>query len=109
MRTAKVLFKNEEAGTLFQHNDGSFTFSYSDSWLTDIAKPGIALTIPKSQKEYQSPYLFPFFYNMLPEGANKQALCSLLRIDPNDNFGLLMAAAGTDAIGAIRVVKLLTV
>jgi HipA-like protein len=32
MRKAKVLFKNEEAGILTQHDDGSFSFRYHDDW-----------------------------------------------------------------------------
>ena len=49
--------------------------------------------------------LFPFFYNMLPEGSNKQAVCKHNRIDSDDYFGLLMITAATDSIGAVRVIK----
>jgi serine/threonine-protein kinase HipA len=50
--------------------------------------------------------LFAFFYHMLPEGANKQAICAQLRIDSADDFGLLLATAQSDAIGAVRVVQM---
>jgi serine/threonine-protein kinase HipA len=43
---------------------------------------------------------------MLPEGTNKQVVCYQLRIDENDHFGILMATAKSDTIGAVRVVKL---
>jgi len=105
MREAKILFKEEEAGVLTQHDDGSFTFRYLDTWMADNTKPGISLTLPTNEQLYHSEFLFPFFYNMLPEGFNKQAICKLNRIDNNDSFGLLMVTASDDSIGAVRVVK----
>ena len=105
MRIAKVLFKNEEAGLLTQQNDGSFLFRYHDDWITDNSKQSISLTLPKTEKEFHSKYLFPFFYNMLPEGSNKQVVCKLNRIDQEDHFGLLLTTAKNDSIGAVRVIK----
>jgi len=105
MRKAVILFKGEEAGILTQHDDGAFTFRYNDAWMADSNKPGISLTLPRSQQEYNSQYLFPFFYNMLPEGSNKQVVCKLMRIDPDDDFGLLLTTAKNDTIGAVRVLK----
>ncbi len=105
MRSAAILYKEEEAGVLTQHNDGSFTFRYHDNWFEDIGKPSISLTLPKTQQEYKSQHLFPFFYNMLPEGSNKQMVCKFMRIDNDDYFGLLIITAKTDSIGAIRVIK----
>jgi HipA-like protein len=106
MRQAKILYKDLEAGILTQHDDGSFTFRYNNSWLVDRKKPNISLTLPKSNQEYHSKFLFPFFYNMLPEGSNKQVVCKLNRIDQNDHFGLLLTTAKHDNIGAIRVLKI---
>jgi serine/threonine-protein kinase HipA len=105
MRKAEILYKDEEAGVLTQHDDGSFTFSYTDVWMADSNKPGISLTLPKIEQEYHSKFLFPFFYNMLPEGSNKQVVCKLNRLDPTDYFGLLMTTAKHDSIGAVRVIK----
>jgi len=106
MRSANILYKGEEAGILTQHDDGSFTFRYNDSWMADKSKPGVSLTLPTTQQEYNSQYLFPFFYNMLPEGSNKQMVCKLMRIDPDDYFGLLLTIAQNDTIGAVRVLKI---
>ncbi len=105
MREANVLFKDQEAGVLTQHDDGSFTFCYHDAWLADNSKPAISLTLPKGEQPFHSPYLFPFFFNMLPEGSNKQVACKLNRIDTDDYFGLLMTIARVDSIGAVRVIK----
>ncbi len=105
MRSAKIYYKNEEAGLLIQHDDGSFTFRYSNLWLADSAKPSISLTLPKTHQEFYSQHLFPFFFSLLPEGANKQLACRLLRIDADDHFGLLLATAQHDTIGAVTVGK----
>lgn len=105
MRRAVVLYKNEEAGLLTQLNDGSFVFRYHDDWFIAVDKPAISLTLPKTKQEYKLNHLFPFFYNMLPEGANKQAVCFSMRIDLNDDFGLLLTTAKYDTIGAIRIIK----
>ena len=42
---------------------------------------------------------------MLPEGTNKKTVCFNLRIDETDDFGILMATAENDTIGAVRVLK----
>jgi len=105
MRKAKILYKDEEAAVITQHDDGAFTFRYNDAWMADNNKPSISLTLPKTEQEIHSKFLFPFFYNMLPEGSNKQVACKLNRIDPADYFGLLMNTAKNDSIGAVRVIK----
>lgn len=105
MRKAKVLFRDEEAGLLIQHDDGSFTFNYHDAWLEDQSKPAIGLTLPKIKQGFSSAFLFPFFYHMLAEGSNKEVACRLNKIDQNDDFGLLMATAMNDTIGAVTIIK----
>lgn len=105
MRSAKVVYKNKEAGVLRQLDDGTFEFQYDENWLNDSSKPPISLTLPKQEDVLTSSHLFPFFFNMLPEGTNKQVVCFHQRIDEDDYFGILMATANSDAIGAVRVIK----
>ncbi len=105
MRQAQVLYKNEVAGLLTQLDNGTFSFKYNEVWLANNGKPAISLTLPKRKKVYTAPFLFPFFFNMLPEGNNKQSICQLLRIDEADYFGLLLQTAKVDTIGAVRIIK----
>ncbi len=105
MRQAKIYYKDEEAGLLTQYDDGSFAFQYTEAWIANASLPPISLTLPKTQQAFHSPFLFPFFYNMLPEGSNKQAVCKHHRIDPQDAFGILTVTAKTDSIGAVTVIK----
>lgn len=106
MRSAKIFYKNKETGILKEHNKGNFTFEYTTLWLADKDKPAISLTLPKSEKVYQSDYLMPFFYNILPEGTNKKVICTNLKIEENDYFSLLCATQ-QDTVGAITVQEII--
>ncbi|NOR45482.1 MAG: phosphatidylinositol kinase [Candidatus Delongbacteria bacterium] len=103
MRKAKVYRNKELLGYLVEEDRENYVFKYDDTWLMDKNKPSVSLTLPKSHKEYRSKYLFPFFFNMLSEGANKDLQIKQLRIDPNDDFGLLLATAQYDTLGAITI------
>ena len=65
--------------------------------------PPISVTLPKRVETYESEHLFPLFSNMLPEGANRKIICRSSRIDEKDFFGMLMAMADRDFIGAVNV------
>jgi serine/threonine-protein kinase HipA len=103
MRAAEVYCKGKFAGILTEENGKSYVFRYDDKYFRDTEKPAVSLTLPKTQQEYRSEYLFPFFFNMLSEGANRQAQSRLLKIDEKDHFGILLATAQYDTIGAITV------
>lgn len=105
MRKATVFYKKEPSAELFQLDDGDFVFRYLDTWFNDERKPAISLTLLKKQQEYKSSFLFPFFFNMLPEGQNKQFVCFQNRIDEDDAFGLLLVTAINDTIGAVTIKK----
>jgi serine/threonine-protein kinase HipA len=106
MRSAQVLYKGNLAGILSQQDDGSFVFRYEDSYFRESEQPAISLTLPKSQQEYTDVYLFPFFYNMLPEGTNKEVICFENRLDKDDHFSILMTTARHDTIGAVQIRKI---
>lgn len=103
MRKAEIYRNGVLAGTLTETNKGSYIFKYDDAFFNDNTKPGISLTLSKKQTEYSSEYLFPFFFNMLSEGTNRAVQSKQLKIDENDFFGLLLATAQFDTIGAITV------
>ena len=103
MRRAEVYRNSVLAGILSEADSGSYTFTYDSGYYNDNSKPGISLTLPKTQLTYTSEHLFPFFYNMISEGTNRVLQSKLLRIDETDFFGLLLATAQYDTIGAIIV------
>ncbi|MBK8846530.1 MAG: HipA N-terminal domain-containing protein [Bacteroidetes bacterium] len=103
MRAMEIYRNGTLAGTLTEVNRQHFVFRYDDHYFSNANKPAISLTMPKTQMEYSSKFLFPFFYNMLSEGVNRKLQCTQLRIDEEDNVGLLMETAQYDTIGAVTV------
>ena len=103
MKRAQVYVNDRPAGVLTREDDGSYTFGYDRDYLRDPAATAVSLTLPKTQQEYWSPYLFSFFSNMLSEGRNRAVQSRLLHIDENDHFGILLATAQTDVAGAVTV------
>ena len=99
---ALVLNNNIAAATLERTNDG-FIFTYLDDYYLDSTKPAVSLSFPKTQKQYQSKYMFPFFSGLLTEGFNKQVQCRTLKIDEQDDFTRLVKTATTETIGAITL------
>jgi len=103
MRAMEVYRDGIFAGLLIEENRHQFIFRYDDNYFNDTGKPSISLTLPKTRKEYRSDLLFPFFFNMLSEGVNRKLQSAQLRIDEEDGFGLLMATAQNDTVGAVTV------
>ena len=106
MRAAEVLINGMLAGIITETDDGKYLFQYDDAYLLDSKNRAISLSFPKRKEAFVADELFPFFFNMLSEGTNKALQCMTLKIDENDAFGLLLATAGNDTIGAITVKKL---
>lgn len=103
MRKAEIYRNGILAGILTETDSGEYVFTYDPSYFNDETLPGISLTLPKKQRAYTSKHLFPFFFNMLSEGTNRIVQSKQLKIDENDFFGLLMATAQYDTIGAVTV------
>lgn len=102
MRTALVFRNKDLAGRLIEDNE-EYIFRYESDYFVDPTKKSISLTLPKSQQEYRSKILFPFFFNMLSEGVNKKLQCRQLQINENDYFNLLTKTVGEDSIGSITI------
>lgn len=101
MRKVDVYYGDVFAGQLVELAKGSYVFTYDDTYLADSNLPSISVNLPKSQKAYHSDHIFPVFTNMLPEGANRRALCRMNKVDENDFFGMLEMICGMDAIGLV--------
>ena len=99
MRECKVYVHDAEAGLLQETDDREYVFTYHDDYQGDP----VCLAMPVRQKVYRSDHLFPYFFNMLSEGANRQVQSTLLHIDEKDDFGIMLATAQYDTIGAVTV------
>ncbi len=103
MRAVAVFRGGILAGTLTEKSGPQFHFHYDDAYFQAPDLPPVSLTLPKTQQDYHSQFLFPFFFNMLSEGVNRKLQSSQWRIDEADSFGLLMATAHSDVWGAVTV------
>lgn len=104
MRTLKIYSNGIQAGILTEKVRGKrYEFCYLDSYLLSPDSNPISVTLPLRSEAYHSPYLFPYFSNMLPEGTNKKLLCQVYKIDEKDEFGLLALFSQKDIIGAVTV------
>ena len=96
MRQCEIYLHRIKCGLLTEEDDKSFTFSYDSEYLQRADADPVSLTLPLQREPHKSPYLFS-------EGENRQVQSVLLRIDPDDDFGILLATCQTDTIGAITV------
>ena len=99
MRKCKVFVHNVEAGILLETDSKEYVFAYHDNYQGDP----VCLAMPVRRKPYRSGQLFPYFFNMLSEGANRQLQSSLLHIDEHDDFGIMLETAQFDTIGAVTI------
>lgn len=103
MRVLEIYRNGTLAGTLTEESRQQYIFKYDVNYFNDSSKSAVSLTMPKTQSEYKSEFLFPIFYNMLSEGVNRKLQSTQMRIDEDDSFGLLAATAQYDTIGAVTV------
>lgn len=105
MRKVDVYYGSQYAGQLVELSGGNYEFTYDDAFRADRNTPPVSVNMPKSQSVFRADRIFPVFSNMLPEGANRQALCRAKKVDENDFFGMLEMICGMDAIGKFVLKK----
>ena len=102
MKSAVVYVKGEEAGLLTKFRSGEYEFRYTRRY-RESGRPSVAFSLSKHQPVHRSAVLFPFFYGLLSEGAQKRTQCRLLHIDENDHFTRLVETCREGVIGAVYV------
>ena len=103
MRVGNVFWNKKLAGTLTEVSPKEYIFRYVDAYFADPSLPAVSLRLPKTLMEYKSDQLFRFFFNMLSEGENRDLQIQYLKLNENDDFGLLLATAQYDTIGAVTL------
>lgn len=100
-RQAYIYVRNIFAGVL-KETDTGYSFVYDQEYLNQPNATSVSLTLPKSDQEYTSNYLFPFFDGLIPEGWLLNAVAHNWKMDINDRFGILLVACH-DPIGNVSV------
>lgn len=98
-RKANVFYDNDLAGIIEEIDEG-YQFVYDHEFLK--RNISISLSLPHKEKIHQSKELFPFFEGLIAEGWFLKVICSTLKIDENDKFGILIKSC-SDCIGAVSV------
>lgn len=104
MRSANVYYNGRYAGRLLQDTSG-YSFTYDRGYLVRSDAKAISLSLPISAEPYHGKALFPFFRGLIPEGWLFDLNARALKIDPADEFGMLLHT-GRDCIGAVTIVNL---
>ena len=91
---------NDRVAGLLTESDEGYTFIYDDDYIEN-GKP-VSFSLPLKKGAYRSEQLFYFFKGLLPEGWTMDVYSSVLKIDKNDEFGMLLATCH-DCIGAVTV------
>lgn len=103
MRQASVFINNTLAGKLKELDSSHYVFDYDEEYISRDDAQMVCCAMPLTCTHYESPHLFPFFSNLLSEGENRKFQSTLLKIDENDDFGILLATANYDTIGCVTV------
>jgi serine/threonine-protein kinase HipA len=105
MKQAKVFFQENFAGVLTEDENG-YTFLYNADYLQRKDAKAVSLTLPLSEKPYDSQVLFPFFDGLIPEGWLLEIAEQSWKINLHDRMSLLLACC-KDCIGAVSIVPLI--
>jgi serine/threonine-protein kinase HipA len=105
MNKSGLVYYNGILAGRIERKNNDYVFTYDHIYFSDPSMPPIALSFPKSSHEFHSKVLFPFFFGLLAEGANKELQCKILKIDEADSFTRLLKTVNTTAIGAITITE----
>ncbi len=92
---------NSLAGVLTENENG-FHFQYDSSYTKSKNTEPISLTLPLTEKEFESKTLFPFFDGLIPEGWLLEIAQKNWKLDPRDRMEILLKTCH-DCIGAVSI------
>jgi serine/threonine-protein kinase HipA len=98
-RKANVFYRDRLAGILEETDDG-YRFVYDADYL-ETGLP-LSVSLPLQKEAFESTILFPFFAGMNSEGWYHDIVCATKKIDPTDEFGILLVT-GEGTIGAVTI------
>ena len=90
-------------GELWKLESGALQFQYADAWLQSPYARSLSLSLPLSKQVYSGDLIYNFLDNLLPDNdairAKMQARFHTPTTQPFD----LLAAVGSDCVGAIQL------
>lgn len=101
MQKAKVYMYDKMAGILTEDENG-FHFLYDQSYLKSKEAEPVSLTLPLTDKEFESKTMFPFFDGLIPEGWLLHIAQKNWKLNSRDRMEILLKAC-QDCIGAVSI------
>ncbi len=105
MRSAKIFYKETEAGRLTERDDGFYQFQYLPEYVQDYPGQFITFTMPVTDRVYYDKRLFAFFDGLIPEGWLLDIAITSWKVNKTDRMGLLLVSC-RDCIGAVSVIPI---
>lgn len=99
MERLNVYLCGRLAGSL-ERDDKSVRFRYLPEYLSSPYPSAVSSTLPLSPDVYSERDVMAFFSNLLPDENVRHRISEILKLSPDDTFGLLRAIGG-DCAGAV--------
>jgi len=99
-----IIYSNTQKAGILEKTRKGYRFTYEKSFIKNNVP--ISISLPLRKEPYESRELFPFFQGLLPEGWYLELVSSKLKVDKNDDFGLLLSTC-KETIGAISIEEIL--
>lgn len=99
-----IVYSNNQKACVLEETAKGYKFTYEDDFIKKNVP--ISVTLPLRSEPYESEDLFPFFQGLLPEGWYLEIVASTLKIDKEDDYGILLATC-KETIGAISIKEII--
>ena len=100
MEQLDVYLCNRLAGTLCRAENGKMSFRYLADYLVSPEAIPLSSTLPLSDAPFAERDIAAFFSNLLPDESVRTRIAEILKLTPEDTFGLLRLIGG-DCAGAV--------
>lgn len=100
MEQLDVYLCNRLAGMLCRTEDGKMSFRYLADYLASPEAIPLSSTLPLSDVPFAERDIAAFFSNLLPDESVRIRIAEILKLTPEDTFGLLRLIGG-DCAGAV--------
>jgi serine/threonine-protein kinase HipA len=102
MAQLSVFLCNDYVGVLSCDKQQRFSFQYDQEWISKKNVPPLSLSLPFQETPYPDEKARPFFTNLLPESAVREAVARKLGVSLRNEFALLEALGG-ECAGAVTL------
>jgi len=101
-RVLDVYLKGELVGKLEQHDSGTMSFAYAESWLESKSPVPLSASMPLRKEPFGRNECRPFFAGLLPEETSRKVIARGFGISDKNDFAIL-ERIGAECAGAVSL------